>query len=300
MLDRPDLLTGKLVAKRTSPLPVAGMITGMEAEAAAALLPRLFNLCRVAQSLAARMAFDLPLVAGQAEAIRQEVLREHLVKFCLKFPGHFGQGAQPLPEGWQEGADRAREVLFGSTRRLPETPESFARFVDNRRGVGSVLARVRDCFSPGEAAGAPLPSVTPQNALSAAALESSVAGRQAHRPIMQQIEREFGRGPFWRATARAYDAQDCMDGLLPKPVSPERGVAVVPAARGTYAISARVVDGVVTSFRRITPTDHLLAEGGILDQTLASLPTKKNGMAPLLMDIVDPCMPVQLKEVAHA
>jgi hypothetical protein len=300
MLDQSTAPTVSLRAERTTALPVARMVIGMDAEEAAALLPRLFNLCRVAQSIAARLAFGLPSAPGQIEEIRQEVLREHLIKFCLKFPGHFGLGPSTLPAGWQLGSDATRLALFGPKGALPERPADFAQFLEGDNGAAHLLRRIGYCFDAGEACSDRLASVTPETALIAAALENSVAGRQAHRPVLQEIEDNVGRGPLWRATARLYDAQDCMDGTLPEPVSPRPGLAVVPAARGTYAVSATVEAGIVTAFGRVTPTDHLTATGGILDQTLARLPARKNGMAPLIMDILDPCVPVRITETQDA
>ncbi len=300
MLDHAKVRTGGIRAERIAPLPVAGMVIGMQAEAAAAMLPRLFNLCRAAQGVAARLAFGLPVSQTQIEAIRQEVLREHLVKFCLKIPGHFGLGPGSLPDGWQHGSGALRKALCGPMMALPQRPADFTDFLETGSGMAPVLRRIRDCFAAGEACSAKLPCITSKNAFSATALENSVAGRQADKPVLQAIEANVGRGPLWRATARLYDAQDCVEGFLPKAQQPQPGKAVVPAARGTYAVEAELNDGVVTAFRRITPTDHLVAQGGILDQTLATLPCKKNGMAPLLMDILDPCMPVALKEVQDA
>lgn len=300
MLDRTAHRTGALRAERSAPLPVAGLILGKPVAEAASLLPRLFNLCRMAQSAAARLAFGLPLRADHAEDVRREILREHLVKFCLKFPAHFGAGPVPFPEAWQDGGAPVREALFGPAGALPATWRDFVAFLDAGQGVAGSLARIRDCFAPAEACSGRLPGIATGNALGVEALENSVAGRQVAHPVLRSIEETFGRGPLWRASARAYDAQDCLNGVLPELTSPRPGIAIVPAARGTYAIAAEVVAGIVTGFRRITPTDHLLARGGILDQTLASLPRQKTGMAPLLLDILDPCNPVRLREVDHA
>lgn len=300
MLDQPTYPCAEVRAKRSAPLPVAGLIVGKEVEEAAALLPRLFNLCRMAQDAAARLAFGLPLDADHAEKVRQEILREHLIKFFVSFPAQFGLGVAPLPMGWQEGTPAMCRTVFGANGSLPDTKVDFVEFLEAGQGVAGILVKIRDSFAPGEACSDRLPDVVATNALSAEALENSVAGRQAHHPVMRAIEQSFGRGPFWRATARAYDAQDCIAGSLPRLTSPTSGVAIVPAARGTYAVSAQVEAGIVTDFKRITPTDHLLARGGILDQTIARLPAQKSGMAALLLDILDPCIPVHLEEVAHA
>ena len=72
---------------------------------------------------------------------------------------------------------------------------------------------------------------------------------------------------------------------------------MVPAARGLYGVSAVVEAGRVRKFRRITPTDHLLAPRGALAQSLESLPgPKAAAFAPVVMAILDPCYPVRLEQ----
>lgn len=274
MLNKPTSKPGGLRAQGfTPPLPVAGLIFGKDIQEAAALMPRLFNLCRSAQNAAVRLAFGLPLKCGKVEQVRAEILREHLIKFCCKLPPHFHVAAAPLPKGWQSGTDNVRETLFRPAGSIPQTSNDFMAFLHSRKGVAATLLHIRDCFEPGAAHSEKLPTVTVENALRATALENSVAGRQAQCPVLRDIETVFGRGPFWRATACAYDAEDSLNEVLPSLVSPRPGQAIVTAARDTYAIAASVEDGIVTKFRRVTPTDHLLARGGILDQVLASLPT---------------------------
>ncbi len=300
MLDAPHNATGMLRVIRPQPLPVAALLVGKRAEEAAALLPRIFNLCRVAQARAARRAFGLPDTEGGDDALREEILREHLMRLCLTLPGRLGQGQRPLPSGWQKGTASARAALFGPAGRLPESIADFGAFLASGTGIAPVLAAVRACFAPFEAAAGSLPMVSPATILQPLALENSVAARQAHHPVMRALEASLGRGPLWRLTARAYDAQALMYGDLPEGTSPATGIAITPAARGVYAISATLEQGIVTAFRRVTPTDHLTVRGGMLDRMLASLPPQKAGLAPLLLDILDPCCPLRLKEANHA
>jgi hypothetical protein len=88
--------------------------------------------------------------------------------------------------------------------------------------------------------------------------------------------------------------------VLPRPAQVGGGRALVPAARGLYAVAARVEGGRVAAFARVTPTDHLLAPGGVLDRSLAALPADRGALAPLLLDILDPCSPVQVMEAEDA
>lgn len=240
-------------ARSTAPLPVAGLVIGKPVDEAAELLPRLFNLCRTAQDIAARMAFSLPLPVTPKEDLTREILRDHLLKFGVTWPGFFGGRPQPIPQILGDDTAAVRAALFGPPGSLPEDPGDFATFLASGSAATDLLLEIRTGFAPGEACAADLTAATRQNVFGAAALENSVAARQAHRPVMRHIEQEFGRGPLWRATARLYDAQDCLTGRLPDAVIVAPGRAVVPAARGLYAISAEVEDGRVKNFRRVHP-----------------------------------------------
>ena len=128
------------------------------------------------------------------------------------------------------------------------------------------------------------------------AIENSVAGRHADHPLMTHLEATRGRGPLWRVVARVLD----LVRPLPDAISPRPGLAIVPASRGSYAISAVSQDGRVTRFSRWTPTDHLWAPDGIWDRTLAAVPPGRDGDADVISAILDPCVPLTLKEPAHA
>ena len=105
---------------------------------------------------------------------------------------------------------------------------------------------------------------------------------------------------LWRVVARSYDLQALIDGAPLTAYSPEPGLAHVPATRGSYTVRAEHDGTLVTAFSRVTPTDHLQAPCGVLDQTFASLPATRAGLVPLIMDILDPCAPIRVKEVTHA
>lgn len=300
MLDGATYRSGGLVPEPSVPLPVAQMIIGRSVADAAALLPRLFNLCRAAQAAAAQLAFGLPLSADATMDLNREVLRDHLIKFHLKWPALFGKAPRPLPTDWAEGSNTMRRDLFGPAERMPSTPEAFSAFLATGHGIAGILHLIDGCFEPGEAATDALPLPDPSKMLDVGPVENSVAARHATHPVMRAIAEQKGYGPFWRAAARAYDLEGCLNDALPRPLVLSRGTAIVPATRGAYAMIARVSEGVVTDFARVTPTDHLLAPGGILQQSLASLPVEKSGLAPLMLEILDPCTPVRLREVDHA
>ena len=81
-------------------LPVASLLIGKPVEEAAQLLPRLFNLCSGAQGMALRLALGLP--APDAATLRREILRDHLLKLCVVWPGLLGLPTTPLPPDWAD------------------------------------------------------------------------------------------------------------------------------------------------------------------------------------------------------
>lgn len=146
----------------------------------------------------------------------------------------------------------------------------------------TLLAAIREQFEPFEA------SVSPDT------VENSVAGRQEKSALMLEAENRFGRGPLWRITARFCELSTMN---LPMPRQ-KNGWCIVPAARGDYRVRATVINDKITAFERHTPTDDLLQESGVLAQTLNSL--KSTQMAELVIDILDPCIPLQPRQVCHA
>jgi hypothetical protein len=296
-MNRP--LTAELRAPKPRPLPVAELILGKPVEEAAQLLPRLFNLCRVAQGTAARAAFGLPPEPGWQDALRMEILRAHVAKLCVKWPELLSRPAVALPRDWPDGTPAARRALFGPAARLPETADALDPFFRQETGVAPVLGAIADLFPAGTACRDVLPHADPDTLFRSTALENSVAARRADHPVLEHVAATQGRGPLWSAMAVAYDVEALLDWDQPR-LWQDHGCAAITAARGIYGITARVADGRVAAFSRVTPTDHLLAEDGALDQSLAGLPADRAGaLAPLVVSILDPCHPVSVEAVAR-
>ncbi|MCR9107370.1 hydrogenase expression/formation protein HupK [Marivita sp. XM-24bin2] len=294
-----------LRAKPVPVLPVARMVLGKPVDEVAALLPRLFNLCRVAQGVAVRAALGLELESGWQEALRQEILREHVAKLCLKWPALMSRPAVALPKDWMTGSDAARQALFGCHAGMPHSIEDLRDFLAQDTSIAPILRAISDLFQPGEGCRSTLPHVGPDTVFSDDVQENSVAARRADHPVLRHIAATHGRGPMWQALAVAFELDALLAGERPRLWWLENG-AIVEAARGLYGITAIVQDGHVAAFTRITPTDHLTARGGALDQSLASLPAgRAQALAPLLLSILDPCYPVsvesaQQREPEHA
>ena len=278
-------------------LPVARLVVGRQVDEVAELLPRLFNLCRAAQSAAVEAALGRPV---SSDGIAKEILRDHLIKFFVTWPAQFGCPPCPLPVDWAEGGHEFRQAVFGPAAKAPATPADLLSFLESGEGVAPILKKIDGCFAPGEAVADGLDPVTADTVWSVGQADNSVAARHADHPAMRHLGERMGRGPLWRAVGRLYDLCAAAGGDVPAIHRAGDGAAIVPAARGSYAVRIAAKDGVVVAFERVTPTDHLLAEGGVLDRVLETLPAHKAGLGPLLLDILDPCSPVRLKEVEHA
>lgn len=276
-------------------LPVARMMLGRPVDEALALLPRLFSLCGVAQSIAFRLS--LGLEPGPSDGQRREILRDHVARLCLSWPSLLGLAPVALPPGWQAGGEELVQALTGG--RMPGDLDELQDWVAQGRGVAPVLAGIAAAFGP-VGPEANLPFVTPETALSQGAVENSVAARQAAHPLVAAVARAHGRGPLWHAVARLVDALAVAGGEVPAPVVLPDGTATVAAARGTYALRARAEAGRITDFARRTPTDHLAAPGGSLTRLMAAFAPLTPAKAALLAGVLDPCVPVAVKETAHA
>lgn len=279
--------------QRPADLPIAALVKGRAPDELADLLPRLFSICREAQGLAVRMALGLPVAARATEAVLHEVRRDHLLKLCLHWPSLLGLAGIGLPPATAFD-DPAAHLLAGSS--LPDSAETLDRWLQSGTGVTPLFAALDHAFAPGEAATSQ-PLVTSATALAEGAQDNSAAARQATTSFLQAVESRRGRGPLWYA---AGCLAECAGAVLPAPVLLADGTAVVPAARGLYAVRAGVTQGRVVSLTRRTPTDHLTAPGSGLDQALARLPAAKSALLPLVVDILSPCLAVSIREERDA
>ncbi|MCC5967578.1 MAG: hydrogenase expression/formation protein HupK [Natronohydrobacter sp.] len=273
------------------PPALGTLLRGKPVAEAADLLPRLFNLCGAAQGIAARLSLGLPIAPDANATLAREVLRDHLLALFVTLPRAATLAPQPLPAGWQTSPDLA-PALWGGAR-----PVLLAQWLAAGQGLAPLVARFAALFGA-QGSVPPLPFVTLDNVDSPAALENSPAARHAADPLMRQAETLAGRGPLWRLLGRIIDAEAAAQAHLPDPELRADGMALVPAARGSYALRLQAHQGRITTICRITPTDHMLAPGGTLRQALGTL--DQPALAPLLIALHDPCLPVKLPEVGHA
>jgi hypothetical protein len=274
-----------------NPPALGALLHGKSPAQAAELLPRLFNLCSAAQGMAARLSLGLPAAPDAQESLAREVLRDHLLALFITLPRAAGLPALPLPQGWQKSPDIA-SALWGGPR-----PVLLAQWLASTHGLAPLVARISARFGQ-QAQVDPLPFATAENADSMVPLENSPAARHAGNALLRQAETLAGRGPLWRLLGRILDAEAAARSALPAPAMRADGMALVPAARGVYALRLDTDQGRITRICRITPTDHMLAPGGSLRRALSAL--DQPALAPLLVALHDPCLPVKLPEVGHA
>lgn len=267
----------------TGHLPIAALVLGRPATEVLETLPRVFNLCRIAQMTATRLALGL---AANAEAeAAGEVIRDHVLKLCILLPRAFGLPVVAIP--------RDSLQLMGPDG----LPDSLIDLASWRSPLAASVEAIAARFNPGDAICVPLPA--PPEPLAEGAFENSAAGRQADHPLLRSVEAKFGRGPLWRYCGLLADLAAALAGSLPAPAI-TNGVASVTAARGRYSLSLQQAAGLVTGIARRTPTDHLLAPGGTLIQSLESLPIGRRHLAGTVVALLDPCIPVTIRENAHA
>ncbi|WP_339113308.1 HupK protein [Thioclava sp. GXIMD2076] len=281
-----DMIAPKLVLP--APMPVGEVMRGRDPEAVAQMMGRLFNLCGAAQSQAVRLSLGLP---ADDDDTRREILRDHMAKLFLFWPKALGHASPPMPEGWQ----RAQPALLRDLWGMGEIRDLDAWLV-SEQGLSPLISAIDRLFAPHEAVARVADLFDPMLKM---AQENSPAGRMAFHPLMKQAEETRGRGPLWRALGRLLD----LTRIITRPAGPvlrPDNTALVAAARGTYALRGHLAGGVVETLERVTPTDHLLAPGGAMELSLATLPWRKAGLAALVVDILDPCIAVEIKGVPHA
>lgn len=287
-------LVSQFKAMRRAPLPLSAMMYGKSPEEAERLLSSLFPAGGPALTQAARAALGLPQKPGGEDAIRAEALRDHLEKFCLRWPRHLALAPVAMP---LVRTQTQRVFLFGPEPDWLDHPAKgmFRDACDSKGHVGRVLSALAQRFAPGDATCPPLAQATARSMFDLATpQENSVACRRLDHPAMRHVEAIWGRGPLWRALARALDVQALLENRFGVVTRTGPGYACVPTTRGLTGVRAEVAQGRVVSLSRATPTDHALASNGILDQSLARLPAAKSALSALVLEIVDPCGTVDL------
>lgn len=262
---------------------LAALMIGRPVAEVAETLPRLFNLCRVAQAAAARLALGMTDDSDP----RAEVIRDHLAQVYVTLRRAFGLAPlRPDPAG-----------IFGPAGRLPADLADLADWMAGDFPAAELARRIRADL-PAPLGAAPALPAAPHGV--PGAFENSPASRQADHPLMLALEATGGCSPLWRYLGMLADLGAATTGHLPPPRRLPDGTAVVQAARGAYALRLDQAGGRLVALHRLTPTDHQLAPGGALSQALAGLPADRPDLAARLVALHDPCVPVSVEGADHA
>ncbi|HYP57587.1 MAG TPA: hypothetical protein VEQ35_04805, partial [Beijerinckia sp.] len=135
--------------------------------------------------------------------------------------------------------------------------------------------------------------------------------RVRHHPLVAAFENGGRPSLMSRMAARLVEVAALLEALakdtLPDIYHPVRvgaSAAAVCAARGQLFHEAEVTNGVVSLYRITTPTDWMLAQGGLLDQIIAAFeanpPTFQRSALTLLIGSIDPGVPYRIEEVEDA
>lgn len=261
---------------------LAAYLRGRPVDEVASLLPRLFNLCRMAQASAARLTLGLPMTGEDPST---EVIGDHMARLLVTLRRAFGLAPMVPPP-----------ALFGFASQMPRDLAGLQDWLSQDTPLAHLGRTIQSEFPVALGVTPALPEPKAQ----LLAVENSPAGRQVAHPLMQALAATQGRSPLWRYIGVLIDLQAALAGALPPPQLLPDGTAKVQAARGSYFLLITQTAGLVTGLTRITPTDHQLATGGALELALRHLPANRPDLAARLVALFDPCIPVTVPEAHHA
>ncbi|MEF8701419.1 MAG: nickel-dependent hydrogenase large subunit [Candidatus Accumulibacter sp. UW20] len=304
--DGAKVISVQVVSQRPQ---VARVLKGRPADAAAALVPRLFSLCARAQGTAARLA--VAAARGEESApgldpdVVREVMREHLWRWLIELPLLFGRLAlreqfsialralDSSPGEALRGLLAAPEIicLVESIRTLEQPPLRATALLR----IDSAQASLDDwpllseafCRTPtwrGKAAETGALARCPNN-------RAAVGGAFAARWLARLAELET-----WAADTQQIGTGGTASAV---PVAPGIGRAVVETARGLLMHEVVLEDDRVADYRIVAPTEWNFHPQGPLSGWLIGRPCADQaellGFAAQAVAALDPCVRWELR-----
>ena len=297
-------------ARIEAPRPQAARIfAGRPATAVAALAPRLFSLCAIAQGCAARRALAAACASPLAEpddaerdALTREMSGEHLWRLCLDWPAGLGLESRPQVLGaWRRGTpleERPQWRHFETLAlELPAaaTPGVALLELMDAQGFWDSLPYEQgwDCLS--DHAMAPTLAGTPR--------EVGAAARWRQHPEVAALWRQDRRQTA-RLLCRCLELEALQAGhwdpAWVQEFSPRPGIGLarVETARGPLLHLAEVRDGKVVRYVIVAPTEWNFHPAGALVCDAAGLAAASadaaREAASLLALSLDPCVAVEI------
>lgn len=308
---------------------VARLLVGRSPQDALALLPVLFSLCAHAHVAAARLVMGQGSDNDKdAMLVLAENAREHLLRIMLGWKTG-AQVSMPSPpvmalvpdmvqavdeSGCEQVADRLEAYLethvfgiapadflaggFSGWLAQARTPAAgYLREILSRGWAG--LGAVSPAFLP-ELASEELATRMQDEAFClapdwlGAPCETGPLARQCDHPVMAGVIREHGAGLLARLVARLVELAripaQMRDG--DNPVCGQAGAGIVETARGRLIHRARVVDGAITQYRILAPTEWNFHPQGVAVQALSGL---EPDQAKAVVEAIDPCVDFELR-----
>lgn len=298
-----------------SALELTSALVGKPAEEAARVIPLVYNVCAAAQESAVRSALDLPLDETLFRRVALESLREHVLKLAIVWPQLAGEMADREAPALaarafddDDVATALRQALFAPFPGAPENLDAFDAFVvAGKTAPARMLARLADGWNPdwGRVDDIDIfephePVDWPRPTQKGAPVDNSQASRVAETPLLRQIEARQGRGLVWRIAARLVEVDRLLQHKGEASSVTAHGAA--NAARGVMMVQGSITpDGRIASLARLSPTDFLIAPGGVLERALATLDKAGNiplrNVAQMVVETIDPCVATELEVI---
>ncbi|HMT93974.1 hypothetical protein [uncultured Thiothrix sp.] len=307
------------------------LLVGKTVEQALERIPLLFSICSQAQSCAALLAVQktlkLPsqpkLLETQAQLVRLETQREHVLRILMDWSTWLGQ--QPNPSLIQQAmriVPQARQAWFQGARAFTLTSELattdteimdvwesflethiFAMSLDKWEQLNTLKALQRWIAAQATVAAQTLAQLQQQQLASLGANdfplaeEASVLKRQAQQPIIRAALAAYGNGVFTRYLARLVE--------LVQPSIMNLAHQQVEAARGSLRHVVQLnAQGLVKNYEILAPTDLTFASQGVVSEGLQALMQTASSselvsQARLWIAALDPCVAYDL-ELSYA
>ena len=308
----------------TRPVHAARALVGRAANDVARLVPLLFPVCGVAQSVACSRALDASL--DRAEDPEHERARE-LATLAEAVASHIWQ----LALTWREAAGApAHPILVREARVAAERIRAALLIHREWDAVRREADRLAALVGQIEVEGNPLLEIVARSGHAALGWTASIAttrtldpdevgARLADDPTFAERPTQWGRpvdvsahdaGPgatlLARLEARRDDAIACLERLRNLDVAPPSrvrtvvaggGVGVAMTARGPLVHFARTRGDRVEDLRVVAPTEWTFHPAGILREALvgAKLGDDVERVARWMVIALDPCVPYRIE-----
>ncbi len=286
--DKPDVRLA-----RSGAISPAVIMKGKPVEAVPPLISRIFNLCPMAHTAAASLALGLTPATGANARLASEILREHAIVMLRDWPLAMGRAIDPAP-------------LKGLTALYGDRLEALEQQLFGEPAAGFLQ---RETLTERNAASVPLGILAEVAEWRAewGRLEGEVDPTFFVRCLSDEhVRGRLGNsGPTLalRMIARLREAARLIGemrtgGAAPRFGQLKDGAGWAEAARGRLEHHAVITEGKIADYTILTPTDAMIAPGGLLGGLLRSAlsapePLRRKVFA-MALAAADPCVGVEV------